>query len=189
MTYVTRPCAIDDCDVTGQTRRGLCAMHYQRWVISTPASDRPRRTQRELFDTKTHRDEATGCLMWTASLDPAGYGRFGKRAAHRVSLEWKLGRPLLPGMFACHSCDTPGCVAPEHLSEETHQQNVNHSTAQERHAWGERNAHAVLTEVQVRAIRVAAVSGQTQGGIAKRYGVGPTAISKIVSRSNWALVD
>jgi hypothetical protein len=39
---------------------------------------------------------------------------------HRVShlvLERKFGRPIRPGYFALHHCDTPGCVNPEHLYE------------------------------------------------------------------------
>ncbi len=39
--------------------------------------------------------------------------------AHRLVLEHKLGRPVKPGDFACHSCDDRGCVNSDHLWERT----------------------------------------------------------------------
>jgi hypothetical protein len=35
--------------------------------------------------------------------------------AHRLVLEDKLGRPVKPGYFACHSCDDRGWINPDHL--------------------------------------------------------------------------
>jgi hypothetical protein len=43
---------------------------------------------------------------------------------NRVALEQKLGRPLLPGMQALHTCDNPPCRNPEHLYEGTQKQNI-----------------------------------------------------------------
>lgn len=43
---------------------------------------------------------------------------------HRLALERKLGRQLLPGMLALHDCDWPSCVNEDHLYEGTHKDNV-----------------------------------------------------------------
>lgn len=63
----------------------------------------------------------SGCWLWTAATDRAGYGVTGyakggshTHRAHRVSYEAFIG--LIPeGMLVCHKCDTPGCVNPDHL--------------------------------------------------------------------------
>ena len=60
------------------------------------------------------------CWLWTGTTSRAGYGRFQfapytTRPAHRVSLEMSLGRTLLPDEEACHRCDNPPCVRPDHL--------------------------------------------------------------------------
>lgn len=61
-------------------------------------------------------------------LRPDGYGMMwlGKRKVrvHIHALEQKLGRPLLPGMKALHTCDVRNCIEEEHLYEGTDKQNV-----------------------------------------------------------------
>ena len=60
------------------------------------------------------------CWPWTGAT-ANGYGvvnRPGSRRSegtHRVALEEKLGRRLVPGEFACHACDNPPCCNPAHL--------------------------------------------------------------------------
>jgi HNH endonuclease len=68
------------------------------------------------------------CKIVTKFLDKNGYplvkikGKVKRRA--RIVLEEKLGRPIQEGYKACHSCDTPGCIEPDHLWEGTQRQNV-----------------------------------------------------------------
>ena len=41
---------------------------------------------------------------------------------HRVS--WLLEYGKLPENFACHHCDVPPCVRPDHLFDGTHEENM-----------------------------------------------------------------
>lgn len=63
------------------------------------------------------------CKLWTKYTNGNGYGvrkRQGQCVlVHREALAEKLGRPVSPGLYACHHCDTPACYEPEHLFEGT----------------------------------------------------------------------
>jgi len=50
---------------------------------------------------------------------------------------------------------------------------------------GERNGKAVLTEDDVRSIRIRAASGESQASLSREYGVKKPAIDKIVNRRTW----
>ena len=54
---------------------------------------------------------------------------------------------------------------------------------------GERNGQAVLTAVQVRAIRAALAQGASRPALAQQYGVSLTAIAFIAQRRTWKHLD
>lgn len=64
----------------------------------------------------------SGCWLWSGAWNGkwnvCGYGRFNidgvMRQAHRWAYEHFRG-PIPDGLFACHKCDTPPCVNPDHL--------------------------------------------------------------------------
>lgn len=71
--------------------------------------------------------QACGCWFWTASKDSNGYGLFtmdGKHiTAHRCSHILFKG-PIPHGKVLLHSCDTPHCVNPDHLTPGTLSDNM-----------------------------------------------------------------
>lgn len=66
------------------------------------------------------------CWEWTGKKDQDGYGIFYyKRSikAHRYSIEL-YDRKIPEGFLACHKCNNPSCVNPDHIYIGTHQQNM-----------------------------------------------------------------
>jgi hypothetical protein len=93
------------------------------------------------FARKVER-QPNGCLLWTGAKDKDGYGKFqlnsaGKQQhvrAHRYA--YFLARGHWPNRLALHSCDTPGCVNPDHLEDGDQGQNVRDCVARGRHRPG-----------------------------------------------------
>ena len=103
-----------------------------------------------------------GCWIWTGSLDPKGYGRYGVGSKldgthrilrpHRFAYERLVG-PIGEGLVIDHLCRRRACVNPEHLEPVTNRENAvvrgNHVSAQRKalthcslgHAFSEANTH------------------------------------------------
>ena len=149
---------------------------------------------RERFEAKWKRDAKTGCWLWQASFAGKGYGQIrvpGTRRnvyAHRLSYELYKG-PIPPGAQLLHSCDTPACVNPAHLSIGSCKDNLQDMKAKGRHLYGERNDQAKLMYAQIEAIKVLLVeSNLSQSEIARRFGVHQTIVSRIKRGERWAHV-
>lgn len=71
---------------------------------------------------------AKPCKLWRGARNSDGYPVMRVGAVlvlvTRAALSAALGRPLKPGMCACHTCDHPGCVEPSHLWEGTRRENA-----------------------------------------------------------------
>lgn len=142
------------------------------------------------FWAKVEKKSPTECWEWTAGTSkPYRYGVFHPRkpltvGAHRFSLELKLGRPIKPGMYACHTCDYPPCVNPNHLYEGTHQDNVNDAVRRDRHKRGERGAE-ILTDNAVISMREEVAGGMLVSDAAVKYGVSRAMASMVTSGKRW----
>lgn len=141
------------------------------------------------FDACLSRNEESGCLEWTDTLDRDGYGRrgsrYGENKSHRYAFVRAYGE-IPTGMLVRHKCDNPKCCEPEHLELGTHQDNRKDTVSRKRHAFGEKNNHAIVTEEMVMDIRRLYDTGNyTQGYLGKQYGLTHSAISLIVRRKNW----
>lgn len=134
------------------------------------------------------KDPNSGCWLWTKALSvTGGYGQIGINGkilpAHRVSYECFVG-PIPAGMKACHKCDTPACVNPDHLFLGTQADNMRDMDSKGRRVSlkGEDAGRAKLTAVQIEDIRS---SSLTQVELAKKYGVNQTHISRIIRGEAW----
>jgi hypothetical protein len=144
-----------------------------------------------------------GCILWTGTLNTAGYGVLTVRPrrlvmAHRVAWEIANG-PIPEGIQVLHACDKffpPGdigyrrCVNPCHLHLGGPQQNSADKVAAGRHRRGETSNLSKLSAEDVRAIRARyAAGGVSQVRLAAEYGTTNTNISQIVNGHSWKDLD
>lgn len=162
----------------------------------------------------TYVDKSGACWMWTGGKDKDGYGRFSITAprganpkqkhvrAHRLSWEFVHGAAR-PDRVVMHSCDNPGCVNLDHLSQGTQGQNREDCGVKGRNARGLRNGaytrpekvimgvrhyEATLTEEQVRQVRALRAEGVRPKVISDRLGIGFFKVWGIVSGRTWKSV-
>lgn len=126
-----------------------------------------------------------GCWEWLGARDRNGYGAFSyaglTRRAHVVALALD-GRGPAKGQYACHHCDNPACVRPDHLYPGTPTQNMADAIARNRQQAGVRHYAAKLTDADVITIRA---SSDAIKIIAAQYGVSASNIAMIRRRKTW----
>ena len=93
---------------------------------SVPTPQKKLRDQEKICGIRAE-IQPNGCMICTWAKRSDGYAIKGTKIkgktksfyAHRLVVEHKLGRPVKPGYFACHSGDDRGCINPDHLWEGT----------------------------------------------------------------------
>jgi hypothetical protein len=124
--------------------------------------------------------KSDGCWIWSGATDKDGYGIFsyGRKSYRAAKLALELdGRPVPKGLYACHTCDNPPCIRPDHLYPGTPTQNMADAIAR-----GRLNPRTKLTADQVVDIRRAA---GTHDEIAATFGVSRANISLIREGKTW----
>ena len=130
-------------------------------------------------------EKTDGCWLWTGYSDKDGYGvlvyegKFYRCPSFSLKLD---GRPVPKGRFACHTCDTPACVKPEHLYVGTPSQNVQDALSRNRMLVGSRHYASKLTEADIPKIRT---DPRTHEIIASAYKVSASLVGLIKSRKIW----
>lgn len=128
----------------------------------------------------------SGCWLWLGARN----GDYGVvhidriEYAHRTSFQIFV-RSLHVDELACHKCDMPLCVNPEHLFAGTYKDNHHDAMAKGRWSHGERHGMAKLTECQVISIRELYAEGARSDDIADAYDMHASHIRKIVSGKLW----
>lgn len=169
--------------------RGFCSAHYQRWASS--GSPEPKRDfpLDEIFQKKTTRQG--DCWIWRGSTS-GKYGmvrrppeKGGSLGAHRLSYMHHKG-PIPDGMVVMHSCDTPRCVNPDHLSVGTWRDNMHDMIAKGRDVRlgpkGTACARSKLNDDLVREIRT---TNEPIPALAARLGITTRTIHDVRCRKTW----
>lgn len=64
-----------------------------------------------------------GCWEWRGCKSIDGYGRYGKKLAHRVAWEKERGQ-VSAGLEIDHRCRNRACVNPDHMEAVDHKTNI-----------------------------------------------------------------
>lgn len=142
-----------------------------------------------------------GCWEWRGQLvTKSGYGQVWvyprMRYAHRVA--WTITHGDPGKLHVCHHCDNPKCINPAHLFVGTARDNaldmVRKGRAKNKPHPGTAHKLAKLTDDDVREIRRLYTPSPRKPhpyntkGLAKKYGVAPSLIHRIVCGQSWAHV-
>lgn len=143
------------------------------------------------FWSRVNRGDATECWLWVAGTSDTGYGEMRVHGnvmhAHRISWELAFG-PITAGLYVLHSCDTPRCVNPAHLSLGTHTQNMIECGQRGRSPFGVDNHNAKLCDAKVTEMRARYALGESQASIARRFGVCLATAHSALLRHTWKRV-
>ena len=120
------------------------------------------------------------CWIWKHTVWER-YGTFWwkdrTQGAHRVA--YQIAHGTIPsGMCILHSCDTPLCCNPKHLTLGTQSENVRDMVRKGR-------AHRKLDEAEVLDIRRRHKAGEGIRALGRHYGVTKTTIQGIVHGRRW----
>lgn len=153
----------DHLELVSKRENSLYAGRFARAITANAVA-------RQATYTEEDRGYMTRCWIWQGRVDSAGYGRLGRRLAHRAIYERRKGR-VPDDMDLDHLCGIRSCVNPQHLEAVTRAENVR------------RGKLGKLTPETVRRIRVDNVS--TYAELGEKYGVAPGYVGMIKNRRRW----
>ena len=174
---------------------GVVFMGRKHAVCCSHGCNGAKGTVEQRFWTKVNKGGPTldpelgPCWVWTANVDPKGYGILNSGTtpvkmlkAHRIS--WELAQGAIPdGAFVCHRCDNRLCCNPGHLWLGNNLSNMADMSRKVR------QPNRKLCPCSVRAIRRLSADedlGTTELG--KRFGVSATAVGYVLSGVTWRQV-
>lgn len=78
-------------------------------------------------------EKTDSCWLWRGHINIYGYGRYNGKGfpsgyVHRSVFFWTNGYLPEPPRVVGHTCDVRNCVRPEHLVDQTQQENVRQYT-------------------------------------------------------------
>jgi hypothetical protein len=153
------------------------------------------------LETRSARDQSTGCWEWQGVRNRQGYGVVAwprltrETLVHRVAYRLFVGDP--GALCVLHRCDNPPCLNPEHLFLGTRADNLADMRAKGRARTvisekaraniprGERCWASKITEADVRAIRA---DPRNHTEVARSWGLNVSHVRAIRLRQSWAHV-
>lgn len=142
----------------------------------------------------TNQKSKTECWLWQGTLNDKGYamlsigGRKGLYArVSRLAYYFEYG-PFDESLKACHHCDNPQCVNPNHIFLGTSKDNTLDMYLKGRESlppnfYGEEVATSKLTEEDVLTIYNSTLS---MDELATQYNISKTQIHRILTGKSWA---
>ena len=133
---------------------------------------------------RARRDETTGCLLWTGGkYAKSAYGAivYQKRTWRAHRLAWVAHKGEIPdGLYVCHACDNPQCIAIEHLFLGTPKDNMTDMRIK-----GRGRFRARLSVEQVLRVKRMLQQGRTMADVARETGVSYASVAGIRRGKNW----
>lgn len=125
------------------------------------------------------------CWEWRGQRHANGYGRF-KFNGIEIRAHWfLLENDPEEGIDACHVCDNPCCVNPNHIFLGTREDNMQDAASKLRTCHGEKNPCSVLTSQQIHYIRKQKRYWGLGRKLAKELGVSDAIISDVLNKKSW----
>lgn len=128
-----------------------------------------------------------GCKLFTGAIHRSGYGiiRFQGKAHRAHRLAWSMVNGEIPqNSQIMHSCDTPACVNPEHLSLGNAQLNSDDMIRKGR----QRHPATPLKLTRDQALEIYTIANEgseTLRSLAERFGVNESYVLSIKKRRRW----
>lgn len=128
--------------------------------------------------------DTDGCWPWLGPVNGDRgrlYWNGRPQYAYRVAWELAAGKPVPPDLHACHKCDNPICVRPDHIFLGTDGDNIRDAAAKGRlHGpgfRGEAHPRSKGSDADVERARQMYAQGCLQREIAEALGVHQTTVS------------
>lgn len=167
-----------------------------RWFLSSRNIKRVDRYRHTTKEIKYKIDSETGCWVCTSHhrVGPSSNYQYPvitrngrKEFMSRYMLRKKLGKEIREGYYACHHCDNPACINPDHIYEGSHRDNTRDMVKRNRQAKGTDVSTAKLNDDQVGEIKslVAGANTSKMRELGNIYGVSYRTIRDIRDIVSW----
>lgn len=169
-TGTKKTCVVCGAEYEVEPRRAAtsqyCSVRCRGVAKRRPLADR-------FFEKLDRSAGPDSCWVWTGASQVQGYGTIyvperGEkiRATH---VAWFLEHGVWPELFMCHRCDNPSCCNPRHLFEGDALVNNRDAASKGRLPLGAEHSNTVLTDDEVRVIRMRFQCGERVSSIAKSF--------------------